>query len=164
MSLKDCRSYLVFIAFNWQNELRFNSFILLLKWVTMIILHVAFILLINKFKKAMNFIKRNMALYCGIYSFDRVPVELFNHHVKYYCSKRLRFWLLESYRDCCWNVSITREKRNAALKEHLIRNGLISVYPNYHLCCDKTVKTRWQTAFYTRFPLLTYGPRPSACS
>lgn len=71
--LKNCRSYLVFIAFNWQNELRFNSFILLLKWVTMIILHVAFILLI---KKAMNFIKRNMALYCGIYSFDRVPVDI----------------------------------------------------------------------------------------
>lgn len=61
--LKNCRSYLVFIAFNWQNELRFNSFILLLKWVTMIILHVAFILLINKFKKAINFIERNMALY-----------------------------------------------------------------------------------------------------
>lgn len=76
MSLKDCRSYLVFIAFNWQNELRFNSFILLLKWVTMIILHVAFILLINKLKKAMNFIKRNMALYLGIYSFDRVPVDI----------------------------------------------------------------------------------------
>lgn len=76
MSLKDCRSYLVFIAFNWQNELRFNSFILLLKWVTMIILHVAFILLINKLKKAMNFIKRNMAPYCGIYSFDRVPVDI----------------------------------------------------------------------------------------
>lgn len=76
MSLKDCRSYLVFIAFNWQNELRFNSFILLLKWVTMIILHVAFILLINKFKKATNFIERYMALYCGIYSFDRVPVDI----------------------------------------------------------------------------------------
>lgn len=55
VSLKDCRSYLVFIAFNWQNELRFNSFILLLKWVTMTILHVAFILLINKLKKSNEF-------------------------------------------------------------------------------------------------------------